>query len=400
LNLSAHGRSGSFTSDLIPLSVSRPNPSVDPAPGTGLHMPIMERDGAVIKFVAGPDVMRQPSQTWLRYENAFLQDGGTVVVGDQLISYEASADPGLDFVAGQWETVFGSRHHPDIALLRRREFADEIVREGILLSGRNDSNWFHWLVEYLPRLSQVGENMAPDVPVIVSSRTPETGIAALRALTTRDVIVLDASLAHRFDVLHILAPVVQILDTTRIPWGQGLTMNPGPVHDMRGALGLAAQVVPPTRRVFLQRQSAHRGLRNEVELMDIARRHGLEVLDPSTMTWAEQLTMFSTTSLLVGASGAVMANYILMAPGSSILALTSDALGDFVLPAAIAGIVGAHFSYVTGPTVIRLVDCQTRNAWLHSDFTVGAADFESALIAALESDSDFQARLRKGSMKI
>ncbi|WP_158252846.1 DUF563 domain-containing protein [Cryobacterium sp. N21] len=354
----------------------------------------MEHYGAVIKFVAGPTVMRQPSQKWLRYENAFVQDGGTLVVGDQLISYEAAADPCLDFVAGQWETVFGSRHHPDSALLRKREYADKVIPEGILLSGRNDSNWFHWLVEYLPRLTQISDNVGADVPVVVSSRTPETGIAALRSLTTREIVVLDAELAHKVDVIHVMAPPVQILDTTRVPWAQGLSMNPRPLHEMRAQLGVT-DLLPPTRRVFLQRQSAHRGLRNEAELTGIARRHGLEILDPSTMTWTEQLTMFSTTSLLVGASGAVMANYILMAPGSSILALTSEALGDFVLPAAIASAVGAHFSYVTGPTVIPLIECQTRNAWLHSDFTVDATDFEAALITALAGDSDYKANLRR-----
>jgi capsular polysaccharide biosynthesis protein len=382
-NLVALGSEGTFVSDLIPLVVERPNR--DPARPTGLTVPGRVVRGKTVDFVQGTRPMPAPSSTWLRLRDAIVQDGGTVIVDGHLISYEASADPSLDFVAGQWESIFGSRAHPDTALVRMQPVAETTVAEGILLSGRNDSNWYHWLIEYLPRLMQLESTLGPDVPVIVTSRTPATGMDALRAITDRPVVVLDPALAYSVGILHVVAPPVQILDTTRVPWEEGLSLNPVPVLAMRDRLVHAEERPAPTRRVFLRRTSGHRGLLNEADLATIAGRHGLEILDPGTMSWSQQVALFSSATLLVGASGAVMANYLLMSPGSRVLALTSDALNDFVLPAALANLVGVRFSYLTGPGSVKLAKSDNRNNWLHSDFSISTKEFESALRRTIQS---------------
>ena len=74
-----------------------------------------------------------------------------------------------------------------------------------------------------------------------------------------------------------------------------------------------------------------------------------------------------------------MANYLLMVPGSRVLALTSDSLADFVLPAALAGISEAAFSYLTGPNESSLEDHVGRNSWLHSSFRIRPKHFERAV---------------------
>lgn len=382
-NLVALGREGTFVSDLVPLVVERPNR--DAANPTGLTVPERVLRGKTVEFVSGARPMPAPSSTWLRLTDALVQDGGTVIVDGHLISYEASADPSLDFVAGQWDSIFGSRAHPDTALVRMQPVVDTKVTEGILLSGRNDSNWYHWLIEYLPRLMQLESTLGPDVPVIVTSRTPATGMDALRAITDRPIVVLDPSLAYSVGILHVVAPPVQVLDTTRVPWPEGMSLNPVPVLAMRDRLVHAEERAAPTRRVFLRRTSGHRGLLNEADLATIASRHGLEILDPGAMTWSQQVALFSSAALLVGASGAVMANYLLMSPGSRVLALTSDALNDFVLPAALANLVGVRFSYLTGPGSTTLAKSDNRNNWLHSDFRISTKDFESALRQTIQS---------------
>lgn len=382
-NLVALGLEGTFVSDLVPLAVERPNSA--PSAPTGLTVPDRVTRGKTVEFVPGTQPMPAPDASWLRLTDALVQDGGTVIVGDRLISYEASADPSLDFVAGQWGSIFGSRAHPDAALVRMRPLSETILAEGILLSGRNDSNWYHWLIEYLPRVMQLETSLAADVPVIVTSRTPATGMDALRALTDRPIVVLVPEFAHRVGILHVVAPPAQILDTTRVPWADGLSINPTPILAMRDRFMSTRESPSATRRVFLRRTSGHRGLLNEAELATIASRHGLEILDPGAMTWEQQVALFSSAAVLVGASGAVMANYLLMSPGSRVLALTSDALSDFVLPAAIATLVGVHFSYLTGPASTKLAKYDNRNNWLHSDFTISTKEFESALKRTIHS---------------
>ncbi|HEY8913985.1 glycosyltransferase family 61 protein [Lacisediminihabitans sp.] len=262
--------------------------------------------------------------------------------------------------------------------------ASEPIEEGILLGGRNDFNWFRWLIEYLPRVMQIDSSIGVDVPLLVTARAPSSGMAALRRITERPVLTIDPETTQFVKTLHVVSPPVQVLDTTRIPWSEGLSFNPEPLRAMRTAWGLDA--LPPStsgRRLFLSRKSDHRGVVNEARLAEIAVELGLETIEPGSMSFDDQLVAFSTATLLVGASGAVMANYLMMPPGSQVLALVSDALTDFILPAAIAAVAGVRFSYLSGPTTTTLAKSSTRNHWMHSNFSVDEDLFRAALIDAL-----------------
>ena len=376
------GASGTYRSDLLPLGIVRTDSRPDAAP-SGATVPELVRTGNGVRWVAGTEPLCQPSTTWLRLSDAIVQDGGTVMVDNTLINYELAADPANDFVAGQWQTVFGARENTEIALVQARPLATDVIPEAILLAGRNDENWFHWIVEYLPRILMVPPGIAQDVPVVVSTRTPRTGLEALRSLTERPVIAIDSDTGQRISTLHVVAPPVQVFDTTKLPWRDGLPMNTAVLRRLREAWQDQEVNDVQRRRIFLQRKSRHRGIENQDVLAGIAARHGLEILDPGSMTFAEQRALFSSAELLVGASGAVMANYLLMREGSILLALTSDQLYDFVLPAALAAVAGVEFHYVTGSSGRALAEFEDRNRWVQADFRVDEPTFEEHLTRAL-----------------
>ncbi|MET4703234.1 glycosyltransferase family 61 protein [Frigoribacterium sp. UYMn621] len=383
--LAAHGADGAFHSDYTPMRVDAVAESSRVIVKHSIPIPLLRKVGAVHRAVPGERMLPVPDTRWIRLRDARVQSGGTVLADNALVLYEEAADPRRDFVAGQWDSVYGSPTHPEAALVELKPSSVESIDEGILLSGRNDSNWFHWMIEYLPRVMQIDPSIDSTVPLLVTNRTPVNGLAALRSLTARPVLVIDPEVAQLVNTLHLVAPPVQILDTTRTPWREGLSLNPAPLRAMRAAWALDnSSPQTPSRRIFLSRRSGHRGLINEQHLADIAVELGFETHEPGSMSFEEQLQVFSHASLLVGASGAVMANYLMMSPGSTIIALTSDALTDFILPAAIAAVAGVHFSYLSGPPVRPLAESGTRNNWLHSDFTVDPNTFRSVLGRALE----------------
>jgi capsular polysaccharide biosynthesis protein len=383
LELAALGASGEYRSDLSAVRVVRTDDAEERIPERAIPVPRSEPAGHITHFAPDSVLLSAPDENWRTYENARLQNGGTLLVDNELIVYEGSSDPRRDFVAGNQYTVFGSQTHPEQALVRLFPRAEGQIDEAILLSGRNDANWFHWLGEYLPRVMQIGGELSPDIPLLVSARTPSNGIEALRKLTDRNLIVVDTDRLQSVRRLHVLAPPVQILDSTRTPWREGLRLNPAPLRAMRAAWGLSHDADHNGSAVFLRRHSRHRGLTNEQHLVTIARRHGLEIRDPGVMSFEEQVELFSGARLLVGASGAVMANYLMMSRGSQILGLTSDALTDFVLPAALASLAGAKFSYISGPPRRPVSAFTVKNEWIQSDFSVNAAAFEAELLAAL-----------------
>ncbi|MHC5795242.1 glycosyltransferase family 61 protein [Lacisediminihabitans sp. FW035] len=378
-NLTGRGAAGRFHSDFRLVRVDRPPALIEEKSGDGVALPVFDESRRIHRAVPGPVNLRIPSTDWLRLENASVQDGGTVLVGESLVLYESASDPQNDFVAGQWDSVFGSQAHPEAALVNLKELAGDIIPEGILLAGRSDANWYHWLIEYLPRVLMIDPEISPDIPLLITPRTPASGLAALRAITDRPLVSIDPGRLQRVETLHVVAPPVQVLDTTRVPWSEGLSLNPEPLRLLRSAWGLTDEPIIGGRKIFLSRKSAHRGLLNEAELVDLAVANGLEIVEPGTMTFEDQLELFSSSSLVAGASGAVMANYLMMSRGSRVIALTSEALTEFVLPAAIAAVAGVGFTYVSGPTNVTLSESKTRNDWMHSDFSIEPATFSAAL---------------------
>lgn len=388
--MSVLGSRGAYESDLTALRIVRFDGPAEVSADEAMLMPVLTRTGQAVTWKAGVEPVPIPSREWLHLPNATVQDGGTILCDGALVVYEHSADPSNDFVAGQWQTVFGSSANREIALVQARPLAERTIPEGILISGRNDNNWFHWLIEYLPRVLSIPDVIGPDVPIIVSTRTPASGRQALSELTARPIVELDPFVGSRFELIHVVAPPVQVHDTTKIPWQDGLQIDPRAIHRLQRAWGVGEVTPLRRRRIFLQRSSRHRGITNEATLAEVAIRHGLEVVDPGTLSFVAQREVFGSAELLVGASGAVMANYIMMRPGSTVVALTSDQLFDFVLPAALAQLAGVSFSYVTGPSTVTLSQVEDRNHWIHSDFSVDVAVFERelrAVIASLSIDS-------------
>lgn len=379
--MSVRGAAGKYRSDFEPLSIDRVNEMGSPAPDE--RMPEPTRTGRTVRWAPGEVPIIRPDSPWFRLEDTAVQDGGTVTVPGTLVVYERSADPANDFVAGQQFTVFGSSADREIALLQRRPAAATRVDEGILLAGRSDENWYHWLIEYLPRVLSIPATIGDDVPLIVTPRTPATGMQALSELSGRPVVVIDPLESTAVGILHLQPPPVQVIDTTYIPWAEGLRLHSGALHRMRERWGLTGAWPAATRRIFLRRTSSHRGLGNEDVLAAVADSHGLEIVDPGTLSFAEQRELFSSAELLAGASGAVMANYIMMRPGSQVIGLTSDQLYDFVLPAALAAVVGAEFTYVTGPSARGLDQVEDLHHWILEDFEVDPSDFEAELVAAI-----------------
>lgn len=385
--LNAFADHARFASDLDLVKVWRPTGA---EPEAKMMVPRLVADGSRVHGSVGTKPMPSPSEQWFRFENAVVQKGATVVVDGRLMVFEEAADPRYDFVAGQYDTVFGSSISPDQALVHLYPVETLSVREGVLLSGRNDGNWYHWVIEYLPRLMMLQKGLPEDIPLIVTDRTPKSGIELLRSLTSRPLLTLNSDRAHLVEVLHVVAPPVQVLDSTEVPWADGIRMNPEPLLSLRERVLTAVKSTVPTRRIFLRRRSSHRGLVNEPDLAKIALELGFEAVDPGSMTWQEQLELFSSASILVGASGAVMANYLFMARGSRILALTSVALHDFVLPAALAEVAGAEFSYLLGPNVSPLESVTYRRDWIHSSFSIDPSAFQRALLEELAAERSLQ----------
>jgi capsular polysaccharide biosynthesis protein len=189
-----------------------------------------------------------------------------------------------------------------------------------LLSSTEPSNYGSFLFRALPKLRTL-QAAGLDLPVV----------APVYAETMRELLVLAgvepsriiphyADAVYQFDraVMLSLRNCQGFLDDSTLSF----------YADMRAQHGVPSQ----GRRLYLTRSNmgrpsiaaGTRRMRNEDELIPALKAHGFEIVEPSRLTGAEQIQLFSSAGMIVGASGSAMFNAVFCHPGTTIVDIESE----------------------------------------------------------------------------
>lgn len=325
--------------------------------------------------------MGPPSMTVL--ENVTLTSGDVICSDRSLINIDLSANPAFSFVAGRQEVVVGTPANLGFTAVRIPKIAGSTVPNGILLSSRADTNWFHWLIETLPKLLYLDAEVPKGVPVIISERIPETAKECLELVTERQVIEILPAEATRVNKLFVSSPVVFHPDPVE------LHLNPVTnTIDTDAMIWLRERILSKVMQsigenrgadsVFFPRSSGARLLVNSKRVSFILRKFGFLVLDPSQMSFMEQVKAFHSARKIVLVGGAAMANLIFCSPGTLVVTLRSKFTVGYKMPEILAGLAGAKVLAVSGHPVGDFA----RSSYLekiHSHYYVRIAELSKAV---------------------
>lgn len=245
-----------------------------------------------------------------------------------------------------------------------------------MLGNRNDYNYYHWMIESLPRAIELDSVIEGNVPFFVSSRVPKSGIEALKLLSNRKIILIEAEHRTHFELLHVALPSASIIDTAITHLGNTFRIDFDSIFQLRNKL--VSEVGDPlfSPQIYLARKSNRRRLVNQDEIISDAAKFGFDTVYPENLTFLQQLNLFHHAEVIVGPTGAVMANYIFMNKGAKILGLTSRLNATSALPALMGAISGADYFSLQG------IDTEKKKLAtdnLHNDFKINRRDFERAL---------------------
>lgn len=249
-----------------------------------------------------------------------------------------------------------------------------VIPAGIHLTGEHEANYFHWIVEILPRLFVCEQlKIDPQIPLLVTAGLHDNLYRLLDLVRHPERLVIRLEPGARYTVKRLIYPgeVTRILDTyDRAP---GLDTVYLPVALLRALStrirdGAATGSQPGRRRrIFVRRGSGHRKLLNEAEIEAVLVERGFEAVSTELLTIAQQLALFREATVVVGASGAAMANLLWMRPGTRALILHSDhPFKKYPYWDAIARAAGVSLEFIAGPragVVQGLFE-------IHDDFTV------------------------------
>jgi capsular polysaccharide biosynthesis protein len=261
-------------------------------------------------------------------------------------------------------------------------------RVGVLAS-RGDSNYYHFLVDVLPRLAIMAQcpQFAP----------PERWYVPAGARFQRELLAMFGLRPDQWidaaEVPHVRA---ECLVVPGLP--AATVMNPPWVVDF-----LRRRLLPvdgddsdrsrggpePRRPIYLTRGSQlnNRRVVNEAEVLELLTERGFTVVDPGALSVAEQIRACAGASIIVGAHGAGLTNLMFAAPGAAVVELFP---GGHVLPDCYwtlsRSVPGLEYRYLAG---IGGSTRQDYNRALVSDIVVDVRALAGILddLAARMSDS-------------
>jgi len=135
-------------------------------------------------------------------------------------------------------------------------------------------------------------------------------------------------------------------------------------------------------RIFIKRLSGRqyhaRSILNESEIQMKLESEGFVSIDPSALSFSEQILFFSKAKYIVAASGAALLNMMWSPGGAKVIVLMNDSkVANYWYFSNIAFSVGHNLSYVLG----RIVNTGNWNDIHHADFDVDV----DAVVSALEN---------------
>ncbi|MBC7489174.1 MAG: glycosyltransferase family 61 protein [Glaciimonas sp.] len=180
------------------------------------------------------------------------------------------------------------------------------------------SNYAHWLTEVLPRINifcRTQHNV--DVPLIVDSGLHPNIEASLMAVAGAEakIIRLNVGDAAYVERLLVTSP------TGYIPFDRRINSKSGHIHGVFSPYAisflreqLAKSLSKPVKslpdKIFLRRNSHSRLMKNEQLLEERLITLGFTIVQPEILSFSEQFHLFSAASIIVGATGAALANLI------------------------------------------------------------------------------------------
>ena len=295
-----------------------------------------------------------------------------LVANTQLQIIDCTTDPKLDFVAGQWQFIFRSSRSNEQCLMKNpsRDYVD--LESGIFLSGRVDENWYHFLLDTLPRLLFF-EYTPPNVPLVVRHDLPEAAKQIIARLSKREVIEMNGDHTYRVKKLFFMPARSTVFDSKPIDHLAVIQYSPQTITRLRSLIWDVYNEPRPqsesTGAIAILRSSTYRNVTNIQKVREVSATAGFKVFEPSESFYRDQIHLFANASHILAPGGAVLANMIFMQPNTTVIALRSWRTSKLPLWRDLARACNLQYKEVVGTPTYFGTKKMLRQ---HSDYSISA----------------------------
>jgi capsular polysaccharide biosynthesis protein len=250
-------------------------------------------------------------------------------------------------------------HGQRVALVEK--CPQEDVERGLFLAGLGYFNYYHWMIELLPKLYflRALEPAIQDYPILLGEefmRFPQFREALDYWLPNAQTKILKDAHSYRVhDLYHINAPAnlpFNLRAGDRLRISDFLISGEDIRHWRQLALPTSSHHSHKMSRIFLLRDLDRRSY-NQEEAQKAFEARGFVGVYPERLSLHEQVDLFSSASFIVGPSGAAWTNLIFCRSGTRALCWMAGLTPNFAAYSNLASKCGVTLRYVIHKTVAR-----------------------------------------------
>lgn len=330
--------------------------------------PVYERGKQTVETVILPEI------NLYRFNNASVSALSSSVICDDKILIEQV--PHVNPQKALYVQAHIVEHNDRYALVRKRK--DGFIEKGVFLGGNGAFNYYHWMIEILPKLKYIDDMQKSgfiDYPLLVSEDVVkiQTFQESLNILAPRkNLIILKKNHIYNVgELLYINAPnnfPFNLRENEKMRIADFIT-RPSAVGYIRNALlphqDLTRRVHESGKRIFMSRRIARRQY-NEDEVFPIFRDHGFHPVFMDELSLKEQVALMANAEYVAGPTGAEWTNLLFCKEGTKCLCWMADKYSEFAAYSNLAKIIGAELVYLKYHTTAKSTwELYSRNYYIN-----------------------------------
>jgi len=230
---------------------------------------------------------------------------------------------------------------------------EQHIESGIFLGGNGAFNYYHWLVELLPKLQFVEDDGRPLLVSDDVERMPTFRDALMRVADGRPIVFLRQDLTYRVGrLVYVESPSIcpfNLRGGEAFRVGDFVMRASSIQYLRRRLLASSPRHRSSRRRLFLARKSLRRDY-NQDEIFAICQRFGFEKIYMDDLSLQQQIEAVGSAELIAGPTGAAWTNLLFVEPGTRCLCWMAEEQREFAAYSNLAHAVGAELRYLTYAT--------------------------------------------------
>jgi capsular polysaccharide biosynthesis protein len=207
------------------------------------------------------------------------------------------------------------------------------IEKGINLMHEYNSNYFHFIVETLPKMLIINDMGIPNnIPYIFESNLAPNISALIKLINQnkRSLIFLSPQKIYKINEILMPSDLSSIIDCYK----NCSTKNESAIHVpyLKKAVSLIKNQIKEIDyknlfikdKIYVKRSGNYRLLLNKVDIEKSLVKLGFKIVDTTKMDISEQISTFENAELIVTPTGAHVTNIVLCMPQTKVIVLISD----------------------------------------------------------------------------